>query len=335
MMSGTSSRFAFGFQVLVGLVGAVYSLVGTVAAQEATPSKPEAAANASVPGENKKVLIAYPLNYVDGKDVLQCVRTFSPEAQVTIDSTRKRVIVFASHTAHQRLMDLLKKIDVPPAEEESQLKVFSLVNANASSMSSLLSRIASNKEVKIAADLRTNSLLAVGPPDQLQVIAALLMSLDEKSDRELHLPNKTYRVRIVWFAEGPPNDKAVKLDNGLQVVQDELSRIGIKAIRQMGQTMVSAAPQGDFNIGCSVVLGDGPADLEINGNLDMRRETPHLKIEISVGRDQALADRDAGTTRPVQVVNLATEIIAPLGHYVVLGVTPVQEKTLAFAVQVR
>jgi hypothetical protein len=142
-------------------------------------------------------------------------------------------------------------------------------------------------------------------------------------------------VRIAWFAEGPPSDKAVKVTEDLQPVFAELSRIGIEGLCQVGQTIVSATPQGRFQVGCSAVFGDGPADLEIRGNLDMEEETPHLRIEISAGRDQALEGANTGKTKRVQLVNLATEIVAPLNHYVVLGVTPTQEKTLAFVVQVR
>jgi DNA-directed RNA polymerase specialized sigma24 family protein len=46
-------------------------------------------------------------------------------------------------------------------------------------------------------------------------------------------------------------------------------------------------------------------------------------------------DAEAGTTGRAQLFKLETEIVTPLDHYVVLGVTPAHEKTLAFAVQVR
>ena len=58
---------------------------------------------------------------------------------------------------------------------------------------------------------------------------------------------------------------------------------------------------------------------------------------ISAEREEAVKgpDDDAGTTGRAQLVKLETEIVTPLDHYVVLGVTPAHEKTLAFAVQVR
>ncbi|MFV2070390.1 MAG: secretin N-terminal domain-containing protein [Pirellulales bacterium] len=319
MMSGTSSRIPVGFHVLAGLLGAVSLSVHTVAAQEATLSKSKVT-YASAPGEEKKLLVVYTLDHVNGEDVLNCIRAFAGKspADAVIDSTRKRVIVYGSMSAHERLRELLKQIDVAPVEQD-QLKVFHLVNSDVISMLGLLSNIVGNKGMKIAPDPRTNSLLARGPKDQLKVIEALLMKLDTESDRNMLQHDKTYHVHIVWFAEGPPSDKATKRDSGLEVVREELTRIGLEAMRQVGQTMVSATPLGDFTIGCSALLSDGLADVEISGNLDTRPKTPRLKIKISAERNRALADTGAGTTERVQLVHLATEIVAPLSHYVVLG----------------
>ena len=50
---------------------------------------------------------------------------------------------------------------------------------------------------------------------------------------------------------------------------------------------------------------------------------------------QTMGDAADGGPRIQRQVELKTDIAAPLGHFVVLGVTPAGEKSLAFAVQVK
>lgn len=278
--------------------------------------------------EDKRTVEVYSLKHVDVKTVAEIASEVIPDAMMTFEHANKQLIAYASASDHERLREFVKRIDVLP-EQEEQFKVFNLIHAEAAPMAQAVSEIIDTKEVKLAVDTRTNSLMAVGPESTLNVIEALLLRLDEPEHRR---PEETFRVRIVWFAEGSPKDEAAKPDEDLQAVQAELSRIGVGPFQSMGQVMVNTAPGGEFQIGCSARLGDDLADLKISGALDLEHEKPLLEIEINAMAERNVGD---GTSGLVRLVELGTEIAAPLGHCVVLGVTPVQEKTLAFAVQVR
>jgi len=289
-----------------------------------------------VAGEKKEKMITlevYSIKHVDGQTLVSIALQVFPEAVLTFEPASKRLIAYALASDQERLKEFIKRIDVLP-EHEEQVKVINLIHAEAAPMAQAVSEILDTEEVRIAVDTRTNSLMAVGPESTLSVIEALLLRLDAPEPRK---SEETFRVRIVWFAEGSPDDEAAKLDNDLLAVQAELSRIGVGPFHSMGQVMVNTAPGGEFQIGCPAALGDEPADLKINGALDLeRRERPLLTIEITAMRRGFRGGAGAtGFPGNERLVELQTDIAAPLGHCVVLGVTPVQEKTLAFAVQVR
>jgi hypothetical protein len=126
----------------------------------------------------------------------------------------------------------------------------------------------------------------------------------------------------------------VKADEELLAVLQELSQLGIEGLHPIGQTIVSTAAGGKFHVNCSTMLGDGALDLRIQGGLNLRQFVPHLAIDISAERDRAGQNEAGDAAGPARLVDLSTEIVAPLGHYVVLGVTPTQAKTCAFVVQV-
>jgi hypothetical protein len=212
------------------------------------------------------------------------------------------------------------------------MKVLSLVNTEAHVMLSLVQHIFGS-DVKIAVDPRTNSLIAAGPESRLAEMEALLMRLDETADRNLRA--KSYRLRIVWFAQQPTGDEVVVSDDELLPVAGALTKLGIKTIHQMGQTAVQVITGSPFHITSSAALGDGPAEVKIKGVLDVQETTPHLQIEIAAEREEAVefgGDRAPNGTR---LVDLSTHIVAPVGHCVVLGVTPARGSTLAFVVQIQ
>ncbi len=274
----------------------------------------------------------YSLKHADGQTVAAIASAVVPEAMLTFEYDNKRLIAYASASDHERLKELIKRIDVLP-EREDQIKVFQLIHAEAAPMAQAVSEILDTEEVRLAVDTRTNSLIAVGPESTLNVIEALLLRLDEA--QEPRKSEETFRVRIVWFAEGSPDDEPAKLDEDLQAVQAELSKIGVGPIRSVGQVMVNTAPGGEFQIGCAAAMGDEPTDLRINGALDLeQRKKPLLTIEINAMLLQTMGDAADGGPRIQRRVELKTDTAATLGHFTVLGVTPTGERSLAFAVQV-
>ena len=114
----------------------------------------------------------------------------------------------------------------------------------------------------------------------------------------------------------------------MKEVLDELSKAGIAPVAQVGQIMVNATAGEEFQISGSPSLGDTlRADWRIMGQLDVREGTPALNVQLA-----ATVLRPSGEPHPELKVD--TVISAPDGHYVVLGVTPIESATSAFVVQI-
>ncbi len=323
MMNTQSIGFRVGLRMIVGLCAIV--LIDHMTAAQQTPVNSQAVADSKdVPrGEDEEsVLHTYSLKNANGKLLVDTLASVIPDAKIAFDASSNRIVVLASPSALPRLEKVIAELDGLPPEVE--FKIFSLVNSEASSMLNVISEIAKTKDVKLAVDSRTNSLLATGPKSDLRVIEAILLKLDQSDG----VSRKVFRVNVVWFAtEGEPAEIA---DDELLVVQKELSKVAGESLRPVGQATVSTTIGEDFHVECAGMLGSVNADFKIRGDLIMRCFVPHLRIEISAERNQA----SEGSVERVHLVNLGTTIVASLGHYVVLGTTPEHEKTLAFAVQV-
>ena len=65
------------------------------------------------------------------------------------------------------------------AEEASALKVFALAHAKADSLAEVLQTVFRDRNIRVSADLRTNSLVVHGNEESLDVIQRLIMRLDD------------------------------------------------------------------------------------------------------------------------------------------------------------
>jgi hypothetical protein len=88
---------------------------------------------------------------------------------------------------------------------------------------------------------------------------------------------------------------------------------------------VSVTPNAPFQT-LGVAKLDAPCEFTVTGRLTDKTELPGLHISIT-------ADCERPGKRQ-RLCNLETNISAPLGHLVVLGVTPTDASTSVFVVQV-
>ena len=198
--------------------------------------------------------------------------------RLSIDRANNRIIVFGPRKTHDMVKDLLETLDVPPAaERESQIKIFTLVHVDPASASRMLYAILP-KGIQVAVDERTHSLIASGPPESLNVAEALLLRLDQSAEKERPKSDLRYEVRVVWLAN---DDKASPLAEDLKDVAGELSRMGIKNPRQIGEMVVRNISAGHFQIESSPLFKGEAAGFSATGTLSVERDgPPTLQIAI-------------------------------------------------------
>jgi hypothetical protein len=349
-----------GLWLLVGFLGGVGLLVEAAVAQEAKsprygasakppaePKESRAAAGRAKPAQVDEVRV-YRLRHAKAASMSRALASLLDltrlgPVRLTADERLNAIIVSASPEAHAQVAELIQRLDFPAESDQfRQIRVFHLKHADADFLMRVVSSVLSPDEVRIGVDPRANSVIVAAPAGQLAAVEALLLKLDEESVPKPDW-SRTFHVRIVWLASGLGSDVGVEPAGDLKDVLGELEGIGVRGLRQVGQAMVYTLPNGRFQIGCAPMLDEGPAEMTIRGELDEHDGVPRLSIELSADQMIYVVQKVAGEPAPKLVpgavqhkdlVKLETEIAAPPGHYVVLGVTPVGKTTSVFVVQI-
>ena len=277
----------------------------------------------------------YQLRYVDPETACSALRTIlagdnkgflardNEAFRINIDAKNKRLIVFGPPATHSKVRNVLKTLDVSPGMEDGSIKVFHLRYVDPSSAARMLAAILP-KGIQVAIDERTHSLITSGSPDSLHVAEALLTRLDEGTEKERPKPSLRYEVRVVWLAN---DDKADQPAEDLKDVVAELSRLGIKNPRQIGQMAVRNTSMGPFQIESSPMFKGEAAKFTATGTLREERDGP-LTLQIAIKTTGGLSGQSQDLNK------LDMQIDVPQKQYVVLATTPVGNITSAFVVQV-
>jgi hypothetical protein len=303
--------------------------------------------------EQRSQISVYQLHHIEARNAvlsLQSLLGLSESSGVRVDADPKsnRLFLYAPLATQLQVKGVLERLDAPPEPGgDQQVKVFELYNSDATTLAETVSGLLDAEEVTISVDPRSNSLIAKGPEGILMMLEALLLRLDEQEEHEKRTPpSTTYHVRVVWLASGLPEGIGTEPADDLSDVLAELAKVGVTGVRQVGQAMIHTLPDGRFQITCSPMLGEAQTEMNISGELEERHGMPYLDIQVSAKQvvyvpaspDPRLGpDHPQATPKQLAhegLIDLETEIAAPLGHYVVLGVTTVRETTSVFVVRI-
>ena len=136
------------------------------------------------------------------------------DAQVTADPRTNSLVVTASADSMPLIAALIGQLDSPPSIE-AQVKVFTLVNGDATNMAEMLENIfgaaVAGDEIAVrtgvvpeetslvglnfAVDVRTNSIIVTGSAGALTVVEAVLARLDGSDPRERK--TAVYRIKNI------------------------------------------------------------------------------------------------------------------------------------------
>ncbi len=289
--------------------------------------------------DEKPVVEVFPLKYVAPQSAAELVSDLYRQVKsmrIAADASSGSVVVYAPADKAREIGALLSRLDVPHESDSArELKIFAMIHAAAEEAARVLGEVLS--DAKVSVDSQSNCVLVEAPPDGIRRAEEVLARLDTEAERDPQKlrPGATFRVRVVWLASGLSGDAAEPAED-LKDVVGELSKVGVKDLGQVGQMIVNTTPDGHFEINCAPIVGQRTSDLEISGQLEGQQEKPTLKVELSASQTEMEPVATRGPVRRTskRLVELQTSIAAPLGHYVVLGVAPVEKMTSVFVVQV-
>jgi hypothetical protein len=262
--------------------------------------------------------------------------------RLTSDERTNSLIVSAPAADMALIERLIKALDIERSHDDRQVRVFQLkhLQPDDTLVQALQLLIPPGGRPSLAIDPVRKTVVITGDERTLETAAALLTRLDVPLDpRDPGRPPAAasqLQVRIVWLVSGLKREDAPKPPDDLKEVVAELAKLGIEAPRLAAQTIVNTIPNGGtFSVQGSAKL-DTPCLLSITGQI-ASNEPPSMQIAIQANREgkgpAGFGSRGGG--RPAaQICNLQTQITTPLGHAVVLGVTPTEAMTSVFVVQV-
>jgi hypothetical protein len=309
----------------LGLAACCGLLTGLAAAQEPTkPAPVDAGATDTA---------VFSLQYARAADLARTLEELldgkpgDSSVRMAVDERANSLIVAGSAADVARVKALVVKLDTPRAENDGarrRLKIFELRSIEPDKSLEAVLRLAmrSSANGDFALDRERKLVIVSADEDTSGAVEALL----ERLDRQAAEPTgQDVQVRVVWLVKGLGRDDAAPAPDDLKDVLPSLAKLGIDQPRLAAQTLINVTPNAQFQAK-GVAKLDSPCQFSVTGRFSDKRDAPSLEISLRAERA-----REHGSE---EVCNLQTEISAPPGHLVLLGVTPTESATSVFVVQV-
>jgi hypothetical protein len=179
-----------------------------------------------------------------------------------------------------------------------------------------------------AVDERTNALLVRATDSQHQIIQVVLETLDTPEVRSNPEPDESSartqrRLMFYWLASGRDFETDKPVPSYLQSVVEELEELGIDNVQLVSRSL-AALDGGNVSLHSTVDAGNYRSlDLVLDGRL-MSGDEETIRLALNVR-----------ATHAEDVSHVESTIIAPYGHFVVLGTSGLGALENAFVIQIR
>jgi hypothetical protein len=259
-----------------------------------------------------------------------------------VDETSNSVVIAAPEDDLIAIMRFLIKVDErprPDSEAVQHLKIYPLKYAETDRfLEESLRMLFTNRPGKFTLDRARNQVVLFTDEYTQKLVETLLQRLDQPLDRgpEKPRPPAEMQVRIVWLASGLARKDAPNPPPDLHAVITELAKVGVEEPRLVSQSIINANTGSEFTTQGLAKL-DTSCTLAINGMV-LDKPGRNMELRISIKATPVVTTQGSGPFAgrggpAAQICRLETTITAPLGHSVVLGVTPTETITSVFVVQ--
>lgn len=293
---------------------------------------------------NRESVSVVVLQHAACDEMARVLREMVPEAKVSFDPRTNAVLVKTTDQYHTVVRDYIARLDRPVEERQNDRRVEVIQFQNTSltvGIQRALIEMFGGRNVKMSLDPDRNTLVVESDGATLDRIRELIGKLDKKQNtNEASQAGEaagSYRVRIVWLVTGAAADEGERpVPADLQPVVEELDKLGVKNLQVAAQMLTRVRMNQQFIVHATPTLSQ-PVQLESVGTLIAHGNTrPELRIEIDARREtEPTQGQNQAARRTEMLAALKTTIDAPVGHFVVLGVTPIGPMTSVFVVQLQ
>jgi hypothetical protein len=297
--------------------------------QKAEPKpKPPPSPAAEMPTEMR----VFHARHVKAQDLAQTIRTIwgqrlGPQLSVAVDERSNSVIVMAGAGELALVETLVNKLDAASDADRSGnvIRILPLSHARADGgLVNALGLVLPKGSFQV--DQLRNQVIVSGDPKTVEGAESFIRHLDTLQSKP---KSPQVQVRLVWLASG--SNDVRKPPEDMKAVITELAKLGIEEPCLVSQTSVAAQPDAQFRLEGLAGLGTPPYRLSVSGKLLGAPGELTNRLQISIQATQAAGPGAAGSN---QIGRLDTEITAPPGQFVVLGMTPTETTTSVFVVQI-
>jgi len=267
------------------------------------------------------------LKHVKAEDAIGMLRQLfnKDTANLVSDARTNAILVSAPDEAIVGIREVLKKIDVDSDAGPMPLQVVQLrsIEPDKALEEALGLIIKAGGNANFAIDRPRKQVVISGDKPTIDAATALLARLDQGMPGQVE---EDVQVRVVWLVNESKHDEGTQpIPDDLKEVIPSLSKLGIAHPHLAAQTLVNVTPNFQFQAK-GIARLSGPCKFSVSGRYSTKKEAPSLEITIWATSDVQKAEHE--------ICDLQTEISAPPGHLVVLGVTPTDTTTSVFVVQV-
>src|SRR5262245_36622960 len=286
-------------------------------------------ASSSEPAKGREFHV-FQLKHARAREMVNLLGGLFPgEASIAMDERTNAVLVSGQPSEIEKVQALIAKLDVEAegnAPLPARLKVYHLGSVEPTpSLASSLEMLLKPRAGNFALDEQRRVAIVSADDVALKAVEELLRTLDRPAPRA---PVVDVKVRVLWLVNNLKGQEGAPPPDDLKDVLSGLAKLGIDRPRVVAQTLVNATVGTQFQAQGVANLNSAICPLTVSGRLGVKGDTPTLDISLSARQPRG---REAGE---ISLCDLHTQITAPLGHFVVLGMTPMDAMTSVFVVQV-
>jgi hypothetical protein len=290
-------------------------------------AKPPPSPAAEMPTEMR----VFRARHVKAHDLAQTIRTIwgpklgaqqlGAQLSVAVDERSNSVIVMAAAGELAMVETLVNQLDAASSADRSGNVIRILPLSHTPADAGLINALGLVlPQGSFQVDHLRNQVIVSGDPKTVEGAESFVRHLDTPQNQQKF---SGVQVRLVWLESGGNDTR--KPPEDMKAVITELAKLGIQEPSLVSQTSVAAQPDAQFRL-------EGLAGLyrlSVSGKLLGAPGEPTNRLQISIQATQAAA---GGVVN--QIGRLETEITAPPGQFVVLGMTPTATTTSVFVVQI-
>jgi hypothetical protein len=301
--------------------------------QNVKPAVPVETPRPVPPKQPPTEMSVFQVKHVRAADLARMIQeiwgAFPPRGiRVSADQRTNAVVVVATPDDLGMVKRLISAIDVErgdAAKNEPRSEVYSLHFTRADNYLEQELARAIGGHGSVGVDYGRNKVVLTGDEKTVHTVRRLLEELDRPAAQQPVTPDM--QVRIVWLVSGATGKELSKPPEDLRDVVAELAKLGVENPRLVTQTIVAARLDKQFRVEGLAQL-HGSYRLSVNGTIMGGGPAETNRLQISVNA----LEITAGGQKPIG--RLDTEITAPLGHAIVLGMTPTDNSTSVFVMQI-